>query len=217
MISQKNILITGTDTDVGKTIFAAGLTAALNATYWKPIQAGFDAGTDSEVVARFSGQPIVPEAYKLATPASPHYAAEQDNVELELGNLTIPEISGGGHLIIEAAGGLMVPLKRPDSNGQGGILAIDMFATWGVPTILCARTSLGTINHSLLSVKALKDAGIAIMGIVFIGDENIDSQQTIIEFANVPDLGRLPILNPLTRESLLAAIQAEIRLELMKL
>lgn len=217
MARQKNILITGTDTDVGKSVFAAGLTAVLEATYWKPIQAGIADGTDSDVVAELSGDRLIlPEAYLLNTPASPHYAAEQDGVEIELSKLEIPQIETGRFLVIEAAGGLMVPLKRPQ-NGKNGILAIDLFACWDVEAILCARTSLGTINHTLLSIKALRDAGITIMGIVFVGDENIDSQKTIIEFAQVPELGRLPMLNPLNRETLLAAINDNFLLDLIKL
>lgn len=215
MAKQKNILITGTDTDVGKTIFAAGLTAALKASYWKPIQAGYADGTDSEVVAELSGRPLLPEAYVLKTPASPHYAAEQDGVEIETGELEIPRVEQGGYLVVEAAGGLMVPLTRPQ-NGRNGLLSIDLFAQWAMPTILCTRTTLGTINHTLLSIKALKDAHIPIMGIVFIGDENIDSQKTIIEFANVPNLGRLPILESLNKDNLLVAINDNISMDLIK-
>ena len=215
MAKQKNILITGTDTDIGKTIFAAGLTAALKASYWKPIQAGLEGDTDSEIVAQLSGRPILAEAYRLKTPASPHYAAEQDGIEIELDELNIPRLELGGHLVIEAAGGLMVPLKRPE-NGNDGLLTLDLFAQWAVPTILCARTALGTINHTLLSIKALKDASIPILGIVFIGDENIDSQATIIEFAGVPNLGRLPIIQELNRASLSEAM-SEIRVDLIKI
>lgn len=126
MAKQKNILITGTDTDVGKTVFAAGLTAVLNGTYWKPIQAGFADGTDSDVVADLSGRPMLPEAYCLKTPASPHYAAEQDDVEIELDELDIPRVEQGGYLVIEAAGGLLVPLKRP-ADGENGIIYIGNF------------------------------------------------------------------------------------------
>lgn len=216
MTKQKNILITGTDTDIGKTIFAAGLTAVLNASYWKPIQAGLEGDTDSDIVARLSGRPILPEAYRLNTPASPHYAAEQDGIEIELDELNIPRLVQGGHLVIEAAGGLMVPLRRSE-NGNEGLLTLDLFAKWAVPTILCARTALGTINHSLLSVKALRDAAIPILGIVFIGDENIDSQQTILEFAQVVNLGRLPILNPLNHETLLNALDDKILMDSIRL
>ncbi len=214
---QRNILITGTDTDIGKTIFAAGLTGALDAHYWKPIQAGLNAPTDSEIVANLSGvadHKILSEAYRLRLPASPHYAAELENVEIETSELVIPRLSQGGTLIIEAAGGLMVPLKRA-VGGQSGILALDLFKAWANPTILCARTSLGTINHSLLSIKALKDADIPILGIVFIGDENLDSQQTIIEFANVANLGRLPIISPLDITTLAVAMNENIRLDLI--
>ena len=214
MAKQKNILITGTDTDIGKTIFAAGLTAALNASYWKPIQAGLAGDTDSDIVAELSGRPILPEAYRLKTPASPHYAAEQDGVEIEFDELNIPRLTQGGYLVIEAAGGLMVPLKRP-MDGNEGVLMLDLFANWAVPTILCARTALGTINHTLLSIKALQDAAIPILGIVFIGDENIDSQATIIEFAGVPNLGRLALIKLLNRKNLSEAMN-EIHLDLIR-
>lgn len=215
MAKQKNILITGTDTDIGKTIFAAGLTAALNASYWKPIQAGLEGDTDSDIVAELSGRPILPEVYRLKTPASPHYAAEQDGVEIEFDELKIPRLEQGGYLVVEAAGGLMVPIKRP-IKGDDGLLTLDLFEQWAVPTILCARTALGTINHTLLSIKALKDAAIPILGIVFIGDENIDSQKTIIEFAQVPNLGRLPIVQELNRKNLSEAM-SEIQLDLIEL
>lgn len=190
------IVIAGTDTDVGKTIFAAALVHAIDAAYWKPLQAGLAGETDSETIARLSGAPadrILPEAYRLTTPASPHYAAERDSVQLDISRLNPPPTTRP--LVIEAAGGLMVPLTRDT-------LQIDVIAHWKVPVILVAATRLGTINHSLLSIEALKRRAIPILGIAFSGDENADSERTIAEMGRVTRLGRLPRLEPLAPTAL---------------
>ncbi|MBY0381506.1 MAG: dethiobiotin synthase [Xanthobacteraceae bacterium] len=195
----RSIVVTGTDTDVGKTVFSAALTQALDADYWKPIQAGNDDGTDSIRVMKF-GVPadrILPEQYRLATPASPHLAARLDNVRIDTHSLDVPE-HGDRSLVIEGAGGLMVPLNE-------NTLFIDIFARWGLPVVLCARTALGTINHSLLSIEALKTRHIPVLGIAFIGDENSESERIICTVGGVRRLGRLPWLSPLTPQTLQAA------------
>ncbi|MCH9765262.1 MAG: dethiobiotin synthase [Alphaproteobacteria bacterium] len=189
---MSRFIVTGTDTGVGKTVVAATLVAGLGASYWKPIQAGFTDGTDRERVAELSGAPadkILPEVYCLSVPASPHFAAEQDGLEIDVARLQIPD--GSDPLIVEGAGGLMVPITR-------SALQIDVFANWGLPIILVARTALGTINHSLLSIAALKARSIPIQGVVFVGKENSDSQNTICEMGKVRQLARLPFLSPLT-------------------
>lgn len=199
------VVIAGTDTDIGKTIFAAGLTAALDGCYWKPIQAGLDGETDAQCVKRLSNldsSRILAEAYRLKTPASPHRAAEIDGIEIDVEKLRPPATSRP--LIIELAGGLAVPLTRRD-------LQIDVVARWKLPFILCASTRLGTINHSLLSIQTLKHRGIPIPGVAFIGDENGDSQKTICAFGGVKMLGRLPHLEPLTAEALQKAFSAAFR------
>lgn len=204
------LIVTGTDTGIGKTVFAAGLADALGASYWKPVQAGIEAETDSQAVARLGGLPparILPEVWRLTTPASPHLAAELDGVEIDPEALTPPATPGP--LVIEGAGGLMVPLTRR-------VLLIDLFARWRLPVILCARTALGTINHTLLSVEALRRRAVPIAGIAFIGAEKPDSQATIAAFAQVPVLGRLPPLDPLTPDSLRDAFRAGIDLGLLK-
>jgi dethiobiotin synthetase len=148
-MSGPTLIVTGTDTDVGKTVFAAALTAALGAAYWKPVQAGLEPATDSQLVARLGGVPperILPERFRLGTPASPHLAAEIDGVEIAPDGLDLPSHPLG--LVVEGAGGLLVPLDRRT-------LTIDLFARWGAPVILCARTALGGINHALLSLEAL--------------------------------------------------------------
>lgn len=193
------IVITGTDTNIGKTVFAAALASALSATYWKPVQAGLTEETDSQLVARLSGQPVLPETYRLNTPASPHVAAEIDGVKIENASLQIPQVDGP--LIIEGAGGVMVPISRNE-------LFLQVFANWNAPTVLCASTKLGTINHSLLSVSALRQAGCKILGIAFIGDEVADSENTICEMGKVKRLGRLPVLPKLNKEALRRAFDA---------
>lgn len=196
------IVVAGTDTDIGKTVFSAALVQALDGYYWKPVQAGLAGETDSETVARLSGlapSRILPEAYKLNTPASPHFAAERDAIEIDVERLR-PE-DHPTPLVIELAGGLDVPLTRR-------LLQIDLIAKWKIPVILCSSTRLGTINHSLLSIEALKRRAIPILGIAFIGGENADSERTISSFGRVRRLGRLPRIPDLTSDALRQAFAA---------
>lgn len=193
------LVVAGTDTGVGKTVLAAALVAALEGCYWKPVQCGLSGETDTETVKRLSGAPagrVLPEAYRLNTPASPHLAAERDGIAIDVGRLTLP--ASERPLIVEPAGGLMVPLTR-------SFLQIDLLARWGAPAILCASTRLGTINHSLLSIEALKRRAIPLLGIAFIGNEQADSERTICDIGGVRHLGRLPLLAPLDAAALHAA------------
>ena len=163
------IVVTGTDTGIGKTVFAAGLAGLLDGAYWKPVQSGLADETDAQVVARLAGLSpgrILPEAYRLTQPLSPHRAAELDGVSIDLDRLTIPD--AGRLLIVEGAGGLMVPLTRER-------LLIDVFARWRAPVVLCARTALGTINHTLLSIEALRRRDIPLLGVAFIGEAMPDT------------------------------------------
>ena len=195
---NRPLIVTGTDTDIGKTVFAAGLAAALGAHYWKPVQAGLDDGSDSGRVAAL-GVPkdkILPEAYRLTTPCSPHRAAEIDGVTIDPAQLDLPDIAGP--LVVEGAGGVLVPVTRD-------LLYADLFARWGAPTIIVARTALGTINHSLLSIEALRSRGVPILGIAFVGEAQPDSEATIAEIGGVKRLGRLPHLDPLDPDSLARA------------
>ena len=194
-------VITGTDTGIGKTIFSAALAQATRAPYWKPIQSGLEDETDTEVVARLAGVPVLPEAHRLVTPASPHRAAEIDGVTIDLESLAPPP----GDLIVEGAGGALVPVTRTS-------LYADLFAKWQIPVIVCARTSLGTINHSLLTIEALRARGVPIHGLAFLGDAVADSEAIIAEISGIRRLGRLPIIDPLTRESLSTAFAASFNL-----
>lgn len=205
---SNSIVITGTDTNIGKTVFASALTTALNATYWKPIQAGLAEETDTELVARLSGQKTIPESYRLNTPASPHIAAEIDGITINFDKLQLPNIDGP--LVVEGAGGVMVPVTRQTTF-------LDVFSNWNLPIVLCARTSLGTINHSLLSIAALRQAGCTVLGIAFIGDEVADSENIICKMGKVKRLGRLPILPKLNKEELRLAFNANFNVADFKL
>ncbi len=194
-------VITGTDTGIGKTVFSAALAAALEGYYWKPVQSGLEEETDSQIVSRLGRLPparILPEAYRLRTPASPHLAARLDDVAIAPETLT-PAVTDAP-LVIEGAGGLLVPLTETE-------VFADVFARWQIPVILCARTGLGTINHTLLSLEALRSRSIPVSGVAFIGEEQAESQRIIAAMGQVRVLGRLPRLDPLTPESLLRAFR----------
>lgn len=200
---MKRLVVSGTDTGIGKTVFAAALAGQLGARYWKPVQAGLDDGSDRETVSALSGQVVLPEAYRLATPCSPHQAAAIDGVTIDPTRLALPE--GPGPLIVEGAGGVLVPLSED-------LLFADLFARWALPVVLVARTSLGTINHSLLSLEALRARAVPIAGIAFVGAENAESERVICAIGQVRRLGRLPWLDPLDAASLRAAFAANFDL-----
>lgn len=196
------IVVTGTDTGVGKTVASAALAWRLGATYWKPVQAGREeAESDREAVARLAGVDTLPEAYFLETPCSPHRAAEIDGVTIDPARLTPP----AGRLVIEGAGGALVPVTRD-------LLYADLFARWGLPVVIVARTALGTINHSLLSIEALRARNVPIAGIAFIGEPHEENERIIPQLGNVRSLGRLPLLDPLNPATLAAAFASQIRL-----
>ena len=202
---MSGFIVTGTDTDVGKTIFAAALAARLGAWYWKPVQAGTDGDTDAQRVSRLAGLPpdkILPEAYRLATPCSPHRAAALDGVAFDLERLALPQQRP---LVVEGAGGVLVPMRD-------NLLMADLFGLWGLPAIVVARTALGTINHSLLTIEALRARGVPVHGVAFVGDAVEDSEATICRIAGVKRLGRLPWLDPLEPVALREAFGQNIRL-----
>ena len=202
---MKGLIVTGTDTGIGKTVFAAGLAGAIaGARYWKPVQAGLAEDTDSEVAARLAPTvPVHPEAYRLNTPASPHLAAQIDGVTINPDRLALPQ--GTGPLVIEGAGGALVPLSDT-------LLYADMFARWALPVVVVARTGLGTINHSLLTIEALRARGCAIAGIAFVGGADAENERVIPAISGVRRLGRLPHLSPLNAASLAAAMAEHFNL-----
>jgi dethiobiotin synthetase len=200
------IFVTGTDTGVGKTVFAAALAGALGATYWKPVQAGDLEESDSDRVRMLSGLPpsqVLPEAYRLRTACSPHLAAELDCLRIDPGKLALP---GADPLVVEGAGGLLVPLTRD-------CLFADVISEWDVPVVLVARTGLGTINHSLLSLHALRARKIPVLGIAFVGEPVPDSEAIVCTLGATKRLGRLPMVAPLERDRLQTAFSANFNLD----
>jgi len=196
------LVVTGTDTDIGKTVLAAAIAAATDAAYWKPIQSGTLDDSDADNVTRLGVRAIHREAYRLTQPLSPHRAAEIDGVTIDPDRLAPPD----GPLVIEGAGGVLVPVRRD-------LLFADIFARWGLPVVLAARTTLGTINHSLLSIEALRARRVPIRGIAFIGEANPDNEATIVALGGVRSLGRLPWLDPLDADTLARAFAAHFRTE----
>jgi dethiobiotin synthetase len=172
----------------------------LGARYWKPVQAGVPG--DSETVAELASVEVVPETYRLKLPASPHQAAAEEGITIDPDSLVPPQ----GPVVIEGAGGVMVPLNRRT-------LFLDVFARWKLPLILCARTKLGTINHTLLSIQAVRSRNIQLHGVAFIGDANAESESIIAEIGKVKRLGRLPHIAPLTREKLAHSFAQAFRRE----
>ena len=186
---SKRIIICGTDTDVGKTIVSSFLVQGLKGIYWKPIQSGTEEGTDTKTVCNLlSLEPnsYLPERYKFKAPVSPHWAAEQESAFIEPSNLKLPDLDE--LIIIETAGGLMVPLNRD-------WLQIDQLKAWGAPIILVARTGLGTLNHTLLSLEALKYRNLDVLGIILNGPPHKDNPKTLEQFGDTKILASLPIFD----------------------
>ncbi len=187
--------ITGISTDVGKTVVSAIIAEALKAHYWKPIQAGDLDNSDSIKVKNLTEHVIVlGEAYRLNQAMSPHAAAKLDKVQIP-SSIPMPDVLG--NLIIEGAGGLLVPF-----NAQGTVLA-DLVKTWNIPAIVVSRHYLGSINHTLLTIEVLKNRGINIKGIVFVGDENKETESIIEQISEVKILGRIPMAAGITKEFIL--------------
>ncbi|MDX2290498.1 MAG: dethiobiotin synthase [Hyphomicrobiaceae bacterium] len=206
--ATRGFIIAGTNTDIGKTVFAAALAEAIDADYWKPVQAGTNVETDSEVVARLANGRagrVHPECYRLTTPCSPHRAAMIDGVSIDL-SLLVSRPQTVHPLLIELAGGLLVPLTDDT-------LQADIVARWGLPVVLCATTALGTINHSLLSVEAIARRGLVLHGIAFIGEANDETEAIICAFARTRRLGRMPLLQALDTAHLAAAFARNFRRE----
>jgi len=189
---MKKYFVTGIDTEIGKTVVSAILTEALEADYWKPIQSGDLDNSDSHKIERLISNNkthIHKETYRLNTPASPHYSADLDGINIELKNINLPKTTN--NLIVEGAGGLMVPLNRKD-------LIIDVIAQLQLPVILVSKNYLGSINHTLLSIQLLQSRNISIKGIIFNGEKTPSTEEIILHHAQVPCLGRLanePIIN----------------------
>ena len=195
--------VTGTDTNVGKTVLSALLVAALDAIYWKPVQTGSSEGTDRESVRRWTeaAEDRLPaERFRFAPPVSPHLAAREAGVRISLDAFEFPEAAPEAATdrkwILEGAGGVMVPLNECD-------LMRDLMRCIGFPIVVAARTSLGTINHTLLTLSALREARLPICGVALIGEENAENRRAIEHYGNVRIIGHIPLLDRIHRAALL--------------
>ncbi len=192
----RDLFVTGTDTGAGKTVLSALLVAALDRRYWKPIQTGASEGTDRAAVMKFADVPaecIHPEAFIFDSPVSPHIAAEQQGIRIDIKTIRRPKDSTP--IVIEGAGGVLVPINDHD-------LMIDLIRQLEVPVIVAARTTLGTINHTLLTVSALRDAGAKLTGVVMVGKDNPDNRKSVERYGNVPVIGTIPWLETIDRPTL---------------
>ncbi len=188
----QRFFITGTDTGVGKTVVSALLAAGLNAGYWKPVQSGSQQGLDSSQVQKLSGLDparILPEAYVLPQPLSPHLAAEREGLYINPEKLAIPQFSG--RLVIEGAGGIMVPLNRE-------MLILDWVKKMSLPVLVVAPNRLGVINHTLMTVSVLRQAEVPVLGVILNFGVNSDHVQAIEHFAKVPVLAQIKALDSLS-------------------
>jgi dethiobiotin synthase len=186
---MKKFFITGTDTDVGKTLVSAVFTYALQATYWKPIQSG---SSDQAVVrdlTGFSDAHFHPTQYAFRASLSPDQAALLENRTIDLTTCQLPETMRP--LIIEGAGGVFVPLNEE-------ACMLDLMKQFAIPVVIVSRGKLGTINHTLLSIEALRRRDIPIQGVVFSGELNPDNQAAIEKWGNVKTLFHLPNFSSVT-------------------
>jgi dethiobiotin synthetase len=198
---MERFIITGTDTDAGKTTVAAALVATKRAYYWKPIQSGMDENGQTDrsrvmILSQLPSEHFLSESYVFQNPLSPHRAAELEGIEIDPNKILddyqnhLSHLPSPISLLIEGAGGLMVPITRR-------LLQIDLFAQMQTiaptPIILVARTTLGTINHTLLSVAAIRARNLPLHGIYFWGPDNPDNIRTIAEFSGTPVLGHMSI------------------------
>ncbi len=193
--------VTGTDTDVGKSVVSAMLVTALGASYWKPVQSGTHTVTDKDYVkgiSGFSDDHFIGEVYKTTQPLSPHLSATLDGVTIELNAFRRPHTSmiKNNRLIIEGAGGVLVPLNSDK-------YVIDLIKQITAPVIIVCRSTLGTINHTLTTLEALRSRGIPIKGFIMNGPKNIENERAVRDYGQVQHLGSLPLLQKVDRDGLL--------------
>jgi len=189
--------VSGIGTDVGKTIVSSVLCELLFANYWKPVQSGELDNTDSMKVERlvsFEMFKFFPEKFRLTQPLSPHVSAKLDGVHIEASDFVFPKFTG--NLIVEGAGGLMVPVN------ENGLLYCDLVAEWKLPTILISKHYLGSINHTLMSIETLRNRNIPILGIIYVGDELPMTEDIIFTKTRIPTLFRVPIFENLSKETI---------------
>jgi dethiobiotin synthase len=194
--------ITGTDTGIGKTLVSALLCAALDAIYWKPIQTGTREDSDRDTVmqlAEIGRERTLDEAYRFAPPVSPHLAARLAGVRIDFHRIKLakpPQLPKGANLIAEGAGGALVPINERQ-------FTTDLMRHLRLPVLLVARTTLGTINHTLLSVVALRAARLDLRGVILSGKPNRENLRAIEHYGDVEVVGNVPLLKKINRGALL--------------
>lgn len=224
MISElpKAFFVSGTDTGVGKTVVSAILALGLSAHYWKPIQSGcvYDddsdsssmpadgENTDSQFILKSGVDParVLKERYVLRQPLSPHLAARLDGVSISLEDFQMPDTRSMKHLIIEGAGGLLVPINDRHK-------VIDLIQHFDLPVVLVARSKLGTINHTLLSLEVLRNRGIEIAGVIMCGEPNAENKNAIERYGDVKVLAEVPPLPDLSKRTLLSCFENSFQLK----
>nr|CRH07661.1 Dethiobiotin synthetase [Candidatus Magnetococcus massalia] len=199
------VFVTGTDTEAGKSIASAWLVRQLQADYWKPIQSGLEEQTDSQKVAHLAGLSpgqVLPERFRLQRPMSPHISAELEGVSIGLDDFQLPQTTAP--LVVEGAGGVLVPLNGRD-------LMIDLMVQLDLPVIVTARTGLGTINHTLLTLEALRSRGLTVLGLILSGAAYPSNHDAVVHYGQAPLIAHIPLLDPLTPEALaqVAPLNAE--------
>lgn len=206
---MERIFVTGIGTGIGKTFISAILAKALEADYWKPVQAGFADGTDSEWVANClagTGSVVHPEVYKLAKPASPHIAAREEGITIDIKKICQQIPINNRTLLIEGAGGLLVPLN--DST-----FVADLIKELGAKVILVSRNYLGSINHSLLTARVCREMQLPVIGWVF-NDQYLDYEEEIVKWSNFPRIASIPYsenINGTFINSQAAAIRKQLK------
>lgn len=199
--SDGRLVVVGTDTDVGKTVVSALLVQGLGASYWKPVQCGeLELGGDSGRVAGLTGLRrgstppcVLPEAYRLAAPASPNQAARDEGISVDASRLELPAVEGP--LVVETAGGLLVPLRDD-------LMQIEQIKRWELPVLLVARSGLGTLNHTLLSLEALAARTIPVLGLVLNGPLHPANRETLETVGGAPVLAELTPQQELNQKTL---------------
>ncbi len=198
----KRVFITGTDTNIGKTVVSAILMAGTGGDYWKPVQSGTVDGTDSQFIQSLLGcsaERIHKERFVLSQPLSPHAAALIDDEHINLSDFVLPE-AGDRNLIVEGAGGVLVPLNEQH-------LVVDLIERLDLPAIVVARSGLGTINHTLMTLRTLRSQGVQVIGVIMNGTKNQSNRQAIEHYGQIPVIGEVEPLAVLSPDVLKSAFK----------
>jgi dethiobiotin synthetase len=213
---RNGLFVTGTDTNVGKTVASALLCTALNGVYWKPIQTGASEGTDRAAVITYGELPddrTLPEVYCFDAPLSPHLAAVRAGAVIDLAKIVLPEVPRADTvlpegletnrpLIVEGAGGVFVPVNETE-------FMLDVMRRLALPVLVVSRTALGTINHTLMTLHTLRNYGLTVLGVVMVGESNHENRRAIEEYGKAPVIGHIPRLQTIDRQGLLQVFERE--------